>query len=145
MPYVLLRAAASISSTNPDIEGDRRDGKRTTAVAIGGRSAHLLATLLLGGALLWSQVTGDTTAFIAGACSVPGYLLYIFVPKPWAVEASYKAGGAAVMIVAACRFPAFAPVALVTLLATILYFRLRFGIVYPSLMPAGPLKAKSVS
>jgi 4-hydroxybenzoate polyprenyltransferase len=144
IPYVLLMAAGSISSTIPDIEGDRRDGKITTAVAAGETNAHILATLLLGGALLWAQVAGDATAFIAAVLAVPVYVLFLLVKRPWIREATYKVGGAAAMIVAACRFPLFAAAAILVLLATVGYFRFRFGVDYPSLLPAQPIAKKSV-
>jgi len=59
LPYFLLMCAGSISSTFPDYEGDKKCGKITTAVALGVRRAHAVATVSLCSSLAVSVALGD--------------------------------------------------------------------------------------
>ncbi len=138
VPYVLLMAAGSVSSTLPDIDGDRRGGKRTTAVAFGPRRAHGLATGLLISSAAAALATGDVPAGVCAGAALPFYIAYAIRPTPILMEATYKVGGAAAMLIAALYVPVFAAAGLCTLLATRLYFRMRFGIRYPALASATP-------
>lgn len=51
------------------------------------------------------------------------------------MEASYKITGGIAMAVAGVVYPLFIPVAAAVFIATWLYFRLRYGVSYPSLIP----------
>jgi 4-hydroxybenzoate polyprenyltransferase len=135
-PYVLLMCGGSISSTLPDVEGDRRSGKTTTAVLLGRAGAHRLAAVCVVAALAAALVTGDMVATVCAAAGLPFYVLYAFVRRDWVMEATYKVGGTAVMLAAAAFCPAFAVLALAVTLGTRVYFRRRFGVGYPSLLPA---------
>ena len=135
-PYVLLMCAGSISSTIPDIEGDRANGKRTTAVALGPVRSHALATLLLVAGVIAALIVRDGVAAAAGGGALVFYLIHLLAQTQRSLEGTYKGGGAVVMIVAALMVPLFAPVALLTALLTRAYFRFRFGVRYPSLLPA---------
>jgi len=141
-PYVLLMCAGSISSTLPDYAGDTACGKRTTAVALGTYPAHTLALLFLFCALGCSWWARDRVAMICAAIAAPVYIAYSLYRSKQLMEATYKAGGGACMIVAAALFPLLIPAALATALATWLYFRYHHGVNYPSLMPAGQRSAE---
>lgn len=136
MPYLLLMAAGSISSTLPDIEGDRRGGKRTTAVVLGPRRAHWLATAVLLSSVVAAAVVADVPAGVCGGIALPFYVAYAVRPTPVLMEATYKVGGAAAMLVVALFVPAFAAAGVCTLLATRIYFKMRFNIRYPALASA---------
>lgn len=135
LPYVLLMCAGSISSTLPDIAGDAASGKHTTAVVFGARTAHGLALALLCGSLLCSVFLRDLVCAVAGAAALPFYVAYAVRPVQSLMEATYKVGGGIAMVVVAVYVPVFAVVGVGVLLATLLYFRLRFGVSYPSLRP----------
>lgn len=136
LPYFLLMCAGSISSTIPDITGDREGGKFTTAVVLGEKKAHMFAFVFVMAASVYSLAAKDTIASICAIAALPFYLLFILFPKKAFAEATYKAGGALCMAAAACILPVFIPCALGVFLATLIYFRLRHGISYPSLLPA---------
>lgn len=59
MPYTFLMCAGSISSTLPDIKGDKVGGKLTTAVWLGENKSHLLATIFIVSALSVSIIFED--------------------------------------------------------------------------------------
>ena len=133
--YVLLMAAGSISSTLPDYFGDHRGGKRTTAVWLGLRRAHVLATILIVAAAAAAIVNADVRAAVCASVAFPLYMAYLIRPRRRYMEATYKVGGAATMVVAALSSMTFALAGLVVLLGTRVYFRYRFGVTYPSLEP----------
>jgi 4-hydroxybenzoate polyprenyltransferase len=134
-PYFLLMCAGSICSTLPDYEGDRLHGKKTTAVVMGPGKAHLLAVGFIAAACIISCFSGDWIALASGLLALPVNILYVFVKKEALMEATYKATGAAAMLLASVVYPAIVAPSLVTFAATWLYFRLRHHVSYPTLVP----------
>jgi 4-hydroxybenzoate polyprenyltransferase len=135
-PYFLLMCAGSISSTLPDIEGDRSCGKKTTAVTIGSRPAHVIASLFIVAGCVMAFFMHDWVAAFCAGVAVPLYIVHLIRNTVSSMEATYKIGGLAMMLAAAVIFPLLAPVSLAALIATIFYFRLRYHVKYPSLVPA---------
>ena len=135
LPYFLLMCAGSISSTLPDYEGDRNDGKNTTTVVFGYTFAHILAMLSLGAALLTALLQNDSIAGICAAVSLPFYFGYLFKRTAFFMESTYKIGGGLCMLAAFAAMPLFLLPAFIVFTATWLYFRIRHGINYPSLVP----------
>ncbi len=138
LPYFFLMCAGSISSTLPDREGDRQCGKKTTAVTLGIAPAHLVASAFIVAGLVSSLLEGDWVAAICAGIAVPLYGAFIFRKTVRTMEATYKVGGMIMMIVAAALYPLLAPVSLLSLLATVVYFQVRFHVRYPSLVPVRP-------
>ena len=135
LPYIFLMCAGSISSTLPDIAGDSLDKKRTTAVALGKRRAHLLATACLLVAAMTAGLNNDSVALICSIVSLPIYIGYIIRPRRFFEEAAYKVGGGFMMLVAAAILPIMIPVSILLYFATASYFRIRHKVKYPSLVP----------
>jgi 4-hydroxybenzoate polyprenyltransferase len=135
-PYFLMMCAGSISSTIPDIRGDREGKKFTTAVVLGEKKAHLFAFVFVMAAAIYSLMAKDAIASICSISTLPFYLLFIISPKKVFVETTYKVGGALCMIAAGCIAPLFSVCALAVFLATWIYFRLRHGVTYPSFATA---------
>ena len=135
LPYFLLMCAGSISSTLPDYEGDRKDGKNTTAVVFGLTVAHLSALAALGAALCVSLVQNDHFAAICAAVSFPFYIGYLIRRNDFFMESTYKIGGGLCMVAAFLSMPLFLIPSFIVFAATWLYFRIRHGINYPSLVP----------
>jgi len=136
LPYFLLMCAGAISSTIPDVKGDRRCGKRTTAVVLGEKKAHYLATVFVLAAAVYSLSTGDRIASVCALLTLPLYLLAALYPRrKILIESTYKIGGALCMAVAFCIMPLFLLCSVTAAMGTWMYFRLRHGIDYPSLVP----------
>ena len=135
-PYFLLMCAGSISSTLPDIEGDRKSGKKTTAVTMGLQSAHILASLFIAAGLAVSFILHDWVALTCAGLAVPFYSTYLIRKTAGTMESTYKIGGLIMILAAAAVFPYLIAASLLSLFATIVYFRLRFHVWYPSLVPA---------
>ena len=135
LPYFLLMCGGSISSTLPDIAGDKACGKRTTAVVLGTIFAHSIATIgiIIGGMVAY--INKDILALIIALVSLIINILFFILKTRAIMEATYKISGGIAMIVAGVVYPLFIPVAAVVFTATWVYFRLRHGISYPSLVP----------
>jgi 4-hydroxybenzoate polyprenyltransferase len=136
LPYFFMMCAGSISSTIPDYEGDKNGGKMTTAVWLGRGRAHLLATCMLVFAAIISLVNKDYVAAACSLMSMPLYIVYLFSPlSRHAMEGTYKGGYLICMFMAFVIYPYFVPASLAVFAATVLYFRLRHHVFYPSLLP----------
>jgi 4-hydroxybenzoate polyprenyltransferase len=135
LPYFFLMCAGSISSTIPDMTGDREAGKKTTAVRFNARGAHIIALFCLCLALVGALFFKDLLALFCAGAAIPAYLLYLFIPVKIMEESTYKIGGLLCMISAALFSPWFVVFSIATLLATWMYFRFRHHVSYPSLVP----------
>ena len=135
LPYFLLMCAGSISSTIPDINGDRRTGKKTTAVLLGARGAHGVALFFLCLAMIDALFVKDILVLFCSGVALPLYILYHCIPIKILEESTYKIGGMLCMIAAALFSPWFIIFSSVTIFATWMYFRFRHHVSYPSLVP----------
>lgn len=135
LPYFLFMCGGSISSTLPDYYGDKKVGKRTTAVFFGIFPAHLLASFFIIGAGYLAFVNNDRISLILAFCSFPIYFLFSIKQSKLFMEATYKIGGSIAMLLAGLLYPLFIPIALSIFMVTWVYFRIRHGVSYPSLIP----------
>jgi 4-hydroxybenzoate polyprenyltransferase len=136
LPYFLLMCSGSISSTIPDYQGDKKYGKKTTAVVLGIMRAHFLAAFFLCMAAAAAFLTHNTIALICSLFAIPIYGLYFIKRKPGFQEATYKVGGFLCMAMASILMPVFAITAIMVTSLTFFYFRKRHHITYPSLVPS---------
>ncbi len=135
IPYVLLMCAGSISSTLPDIEGDRMHNKITTAVKFGEDRAHIAAAFFLAGGSILGALNSDFAAVLCGVLASPFYLVHLLKPSQKSMELTYKAGGGFMMLVVAIAYPLFGIISLIVGLVTYFYFKLVHKVNYPSLLP----------
>ncbi|MDR2577693.1 MAG: UbiA family prenyltransferase, partial [Chitinispirillales bacterium] len=135
IPYFLLMCAGSISSTIPDIPGDKAHGKITTAVCFGPKIAHCLALLSLIIVIPVSLLlSNDYLALSCAVLVIPTYIPYLInAKKAVNAELTYKAGGAITMLASAVVAPLLFPAGFFVFFITWLYFRKRYNIAYPSL------------
>jgi 4-hydroxybenzoate polyprenyltransferase len=140
LPYFFMMCAGSISSTIPDLEGDKTCHKTTTTVLLGKQTAHVLATMFLVIAIADSFFLFDTIALACSAISLPLYIVYLIYKTDKAMESTYKIGCLICMIIGSIVFPYLGPATAITVVATMLYFRLRHRVLYPSLVPVSDEK-----
>ena len=134
LPYFLLMCAVSISSTIPDYCGDKKYGKNTTAVVLGILKAHLLATFFLCLAMIAALITRHYIPFVCALGAFPFYMIYFFKRDDRVMEATYKIGGGLCMAFASFLMPIFGGAAIVVTILTLIYFKKRHRINYPSLV-----------
>jgi len=137
LPYFFMMAGGSISSTLPDYDGDKANGKITTAVFFGKRTAHFIAMgcIILSVALAFNA--GDFVALSASSVALVFYVLHAFAPQNQKLmEMCYKVGGGISMLIIGAFFPILLIVGGLVFVATVAYFRVFYNVAYPSLLPA---------
>jgi 4-hydroxybenzoate polyprenyltransferase len=134
LPYFFLMCAGSISSTIPDIEGDKKHGKNTTAVVLGISISHIIATLFIIATVFVSVLLADWISFLCSMAALPFYIIFLFKKNNITMEATYKIGGLIMMIIVGIIYPLFMIFCLLVLISTIIYFKKRFNVLYPSLV-----------
>jgi 4-hydroxybenzoate polyprenyltransferase len=129
--YSLAVGAVYLTTTIPDIKGDRLTGKHTAAVAWGAKTTAIVASVLVLLAIAAAIWMGDRYLAISGMVGWPFFLLTIFRVELAATAA--KAAVGALSIAAAVAYPWYLILLVCGFIATRLFFRWRFGISYPSL------------
>lgn len=142
LPYFILMCGASISSTLPDIPGDKACGKRTTAVAVGVIPAHSITMMFIIAGGIIAFMTRDILAFAIAVEFFLVNILYFFIQSRALMEATYKVTGGIAMALSGVVYPLFIPIGIAVFIATWLYFRLRYSISYPSLVPVANVSNK---
>lgn len=130
-PYFFYMAAGSINSTIPDMAGDSRAGKTTTAVLLGARRAHFISTAAVFIALAFSLLNRDIIASITGLVCVPVFIKYIKTRDLRDGLRTFQFCGGLLMVLAAALFPWCLIWGVSVYIVTRLYFRLRHGVDYP--------------
>ena len=137
LPYFFMMAGGSISSTLPDFDGDKVNKKITTSVFFGKRTAHFIAIFCVILSIYSAFYVQDLVAFSASAIALFFYILYTLIPRSQKLmEACYKVGGGISMLIIGAFYPILIIWGGVIVLASILYFRIFYGVLYPSLLPA---------
>lgn len=134
-PYFFAAAIGGIYvlTTIPDRKGDRLTGKKTLAVVTGESGSVALATLLLMTAAFLAVRDGYLLLGGIASCSSALSGLALFARHPRILMAAIKLPILLLVLLAGHFYPLYLVFILVLLLATRLYYRRRFGIIYPSL------------
>jgi len=134
LPYFFAVIAVFIGTTLPDIDGDKKTGKRTPAVALGISNAviMMLAALML--CQIFSLVLWDMPLLIVSNLCMP---FYIYAALKKSVKAAVLAARTSVLFLslAACYFLwQYAILLILLFIASRIYYKRRFNISYPKLV-----------
>jgi 4-hydroxybenzoate polyprenyltransferase len=134
VPYFFAAATIFTSSTILDMEGDRKDGAITTAVRFGTILALVISLAALLGALVSAVILTDYVIAITSIIGVP--LIGVALAKrDRQFITLYMRGTSYVFILLiAVLFPWFFGVLLFVFFSARIYYRYRFGMVYPRLL-----------
>jgi 4-hydroxybenzoate polyprenyltransferase len=136
-PYPLAVASVHLATTLADIEGDRAGGMRTSGVALGARRGTVLSAGLMAAAAVAATAVGNRPAFYASLLSLPVFLIPAGSSKREHTASSVllpaKAATLIFSVTAGFLYPLYIPFLAVLVLGTRLYYRNRFGVVYPGL------------
>ncbi len=130
----LANGAVFLASTIPDAEGDRVTGKMTFCVRYGLRSTSVSAALLCAGSLA-AVLLMPYHRWVMGGTATVSLLLFAWLAVSERREVVYKAFRWPVLllsVVVAVMVPMYAVALLVTYVVSRVYYRLRFGIEYPT-------------
>jgi 4-hydroxybenzoate polyprenyltransferase len=136
IPYFLCISSGFINTTIPDMEGDVRNGDRTTGVFLGIQKSCLVSTLILILAIIAGIYRRDLVPLVASAISLP-FFIYMTVSN-WGNKTNIKAISLATKIsvltlslLVSFLIPLYLVMLVLTILLVRLYYQVRFGINYP--------------
>jgi len=139
IPYVLSISAVFINTTIVDLKGDQEAGESTTAVFLGPRAAYILSTILLCCAVITAVKLKDPICLIPAASSLPLFI-YLMIHSFFRKEikrrltiASFRLPGLLFTLITAFLYPPYILLLLIMLVGMRLYYKKRFGIIYPTL------------
>jgi 4-hydroxybenzoate polyprenyltransferase len=118
--------------TLPDIEGDRTFGKITFPVRYGIRPTLVLTFLLLVSGIGLGLYNGDWLVTGASLLTLPMFLQVLFHPNPKEVFRPIKFSVTFLALGLSVFNPFFFLLILANFIGTRLYFKKRFGIIYPN-------------
>jgi 4-hydroxybenzoate polyprenyltransferase len=134
-PFYFFCAVGAIyvMTTLSDIGGDSSTGKRTIAVVFGRTRSYLLAILLLGGAC-WFAISSETLflTLIAGV-SLGAVIAATYVRSERFDLFATKLPILLLTILAGWWYPIYLLFMVALLVGTRLYYKRRFGIIYPQI------------
>ncbi|MFH1279886.1 MAG: UbiA family prenyltransferase [Candidatus Eisenbacteria bacterium] len=133
LPYAFLVGAVFLHTALVDKDGDREAGLSTSAIVLGDRATSISAFLLLAAAAASAIVLGEPYAAYAAIGSAPFFLWGVVAPGKKGSTLGYQWGSLLFVILLVIREPLFGLLLAFVVLVTRLYYRFRFGKVYPSL------------
>jgi 4-hydroxybenzoate polyprenyltransferase len=131
IPYVFAVIAVYIGTTIPDIDGDKKSGKNTPAVAFGVLYASAVMLLSLMTAILSGLILWDIPFLIAANLSIPFYIYSLFKPGPKSAILSVKSSVLFLSIAACIRFWPYTFLLIFLFIITKWYYKWRLKIDYP--------------
>lgn len=136
IPYFLCVSSAFINTTIPDMEGDLRNGDRTTGIYLGIKKSCLVSTTILILVILASLYRRDIVPLIASVISLP-FFIYMTVSN-WGDKANIKSISLATKIsvlilslLVSFLIPAYLIILILTIIFVRIYYRIRFRVSYP--------------
>jgi 4-hydroxybenzoate polyprenyltransferase len=140
LPYFLSICAVFMNTTIVDRTGDEKTGEVTTAVFLGARWTSVLSMVIMAGAVITAFYNRDLVCLLPAALSFP---LFVYtgvhllmkremVPRKMLIM-SFRLPGVLFTLVTVILFPVYAAVLVIMFIAMRVYYRRRFGIVYPTL------------
>jgi len=133
LPYVFGVGAIYLNTTLPDRDGDRAVGKTTHGVRWGIKTTMQASTALVALAVILAQMCGDYAFLIAGVVSLFFFLWALRNLDIKSIVMSTKVAILALSVFACIYFPYYVLLLVIGFLGSRLYYRMRFGLNYPSL------------
>lgn len=132
-PYFFAVCALYLNTTIPDIRGDRSENLITTGVFLGEFKTSALASVMVLITLMLSK--DNIFMFWVSLVSLPFYVLSALKRgEEFYAKISYRISGLVFTLLLIIKYPLFLIPSIITLLSLRLYYGLRFGIKYPSLL-----------
>lgn len=134
LPYLLAVAVGHVLTTVPDHEGDSVFDKNTITVLMGQKGAVRLAFFLAAAAAIVSLVLFNLEmALVAIVTLIMLAILILSSYKPKLVLAACKLPILLLSLLAGWHYPAYLVLLVLTIALTRVYYKKRFGLLYPKL------------
>ncbi len=133
LPYIFAVGAVFVNTTIPDIEGDKKSGEITTGVFLGKNNALILSTILIFVSFILSIILEDWMCCIAAICASPLFILALIRKDLKHCFISIRVSAPILVIIIAFLYPWFLVPLLFVFLSQRIYYKKRFGIIYPKI------------
>lgn len=133
LPYVLAVSAIFVNTTILDIEGDRKCNYLTTGVLLKERGAAVLGFVLIASCAGISYCVRDYVCLIPALVALPLFLAGVLNKGSKFITLSIRIGGPLLILITGLLFPYFLALGLLIFIFLRIYYKKRFGIVYPSI------------
>lgn len=133
LPYFLAVSAVYLNTTLPDIEGDRKTSKITLGVKLGVLWASFISTIFVLISVFLSLWLKDYPFFFSALLSFPFFVIAFLTKKEKNIILSTKLAVLFLSIIAGIYHLWYFLVLVLGFLGTRLYYKLRFGMSYPTL------------
>ncbi len=131
--FTLTVGAIYIVTTIPDMEGDAAISKNTIAVKIGPKASLLIASVLLALAIPTGYIAGETLLAGLAAMATLLSLMAMASGAEKVILAAAKVPLLLLTILAGFHYPFYFVFVVALILVTRIYYKLRFGKIYPRL------------
>ncbi len=131
LPYFFAVGAIYLNTTLPDVDGDRKAGKRTVAVAYGGRFAQGAALIFVLIAIGIAVYTRDFDFLLPAILSLPLFALALDRKSDRFSIWATKAALVLLSLAAALYFWWYVLILAAGFAVVRIYYKRRFGMVYP--------------
>jgi 4-hydroxybenzoate polyprenyltransferase len=132
LPYLLAVGAVYLNTTLPDMEGDRKMGKMTLGVKYGIFTVSLISAILVSISVILALSLSDYPFFFAALLSLPFFVWSVWTKKTKMIILSVKSAVLFLSFVAVYYHPWYFLVLFLGFLGTRIYYKKRFGMVYPT-------------
>lgn len=133
IPYFLAVTTVYILTTIPDMAGDAATGKKTVAVVLGPKRTLWLA-LVTAILTVWTAVfSGNAEVAVIAGITAALVVASLISFESRLLLAACKAPILLLTLAAAYHFPAYLILLALTIVLTRVYYKNRFGIIYPRL------------
>ena len=132
LPYILGITAVYFFTTIPDINGDKKTNKITVAVQYGANKTIWFGFLCNVAAVITSALLKDFVIFIPTVLAMPFFIYSVFKKSNEQVLRTNKYGTLFLSIVICVRYPIYFLIIFFIFFFSKWYYKIRFGINYPS-------------
>ena len=129
--FSLIVAAGYLLTIIPDRKGDVVTGKSTLAAQLSNRRIISIGLVMLVCSLLMAFLIFNFYLIIISTVSIALFIIALMAPDENVILVACKLPILLVVIVAGIYFPAYLVFILVLLILTRLYYKKRFGLIYP--------------
>jgi 4-hydroxybenzoate polyprenyltransferase len=129
--FIFLVSAGYLLTLIPDREGDRKTGKNTLAIQYSDRRLIIIGSVLLFLSIPIAEKLGNFRLLMLSAVSLVLFLAALVIRKEKMILAACKLPILMLSLLAGYYFPTYLIFILVLIILTRIYYRKRFGMVYP--------------
>ncbi len=133
LPYIFAVSAIFVNTTILDIEGDKKCGYKTTGVLLGRVNSARLALLLIVVCIVLAVINFDYVCLVPALISLPLFFLAGLRGSEQYIKLSIRIGGPLLIIIVGLIFPYFLLLTLLIFVFLRIYYKKKFGIIYPNL------------